>query len=265
MTSPTRPRFSIVTICRNDIAGLMTTWESVHAQTLTDFEWVVVDGASDDGTTEWLTALNDERVAWRSEPDSGIYDAMNSGIDRCSGQLIVFLNSGDRLAQPGTLNFVDRDQRDRGWAWVVGTMNIVAEDGRVVDINSQDHFRPWALRMGYRSIGHQAAFFSSDLVQTLGHYRPEFGVEADQEFMIRALAISRPAVLHEVVAEALAGGVSFGGQPDAFVLRAQEIREAHGQPLKGSPLLDRGVTMALRAEKVARYRLWRLRGGRLNP
>jgi len=265
MTSPTRPRFSIVTICRNDIAGLTATWKSVHTQTLTDFEWIVVDGASNDGTTEWLVALNDDRVAWRSEPDAGIYDAMNSGIDRCGGQLVAFLNSGDRLAQPGTLEFVDRDQRLRGWEWAIGTMNIIAADGRVIDVNAQDHFRPWELRMGYRSIGHQAAYFSSELVRSLGHYRPEFGIEADQEFMIRALAVAPPAVLHEVMAEALAGGVSFDGRPEAFVLRAQEIREAHGTLLGGNRMLDHAATMTLRAEKIARNRLWRLRGGGLVP
>jgi len=223
-----------------------------------------VDGASSDGTLDWLEALNDERVTWRSEPDAGIYDAMNKGIDRTRGEIVVFLNSADRFAGPQTLSFVDFHQQSSHWSWAVGTMNVVSTDGRVIDTSGPNVFRPWSLRMGYQSLGHQAAYFTADMVRSLGHYRVQFGVEADQEFMIRALDLDPPNVLHAVVAIALAGGVSFGGTPDAFVLRAREIRRDHQTLLGGNPFIDSLATDLLRAEKRVRHRLWRMRGGRLS-
>lgn len=92
--------FSIVTITRNDAPGLIRTGQSLTAQSFTDYEWIVIDGASADGTAAWLATTG---ALWTSEPDKGIYDAMNKGIARARGTYILFLNAGDRLAAPDTL------------------------------------------------------------------------------------------------------------------------------------------------------------------
>lgn len=89
------PRFSIITVTRNNLPGLRRTADSLSAQTSRDYEWIVIDGASTDGTTAWLAATN---AQWLSEPDTGIYDAMNKGIARATGTYILFLNAGDVLA-----------------------------------------------------------------------------------------------------------------------------------------------------------------------
>ncbi len=89
-----RPWLSIITITRNNLNGLKRTSASI--QTLLKsgkVEWVVVDGSSNDGTREFLESLSDAN--WKSEPDSGIYDAMNKGLERSSGQYVWFLNAGD--------------------------------------------------------------------------------------------------------------------------------------------------------------------------
>lgn len=93
----TSPLFSIVTITRNNLDGLRRTRASLAAQSSRHFEWVVIDGDSTDGTKDHLpeNAL--------SEPDKGIYDAMNKGIDRATGDYILFLNAGDTLSDPDIL------------------------------------------------------------------------------------------------------------------------------------------------------------------
>src|SRR5262245_38437900 len=92
-----RPLFSIVTITYNDLAGFRETAASVAGQTFKNFEWIVVDGGSTDGTLDFLDVFPrrpDQRI---SEPDKGIYDAMNKGIERASGVYTIFMNGGDRF------------------------------------------------------------------------------------------------------------------------------------------------------------------------
>lgn len=94
---------SIITINRNNAAGLEKTMASVLAQTYTDFEYVVVDGASTDGSVDVIRRFAPQfgdRIKWVSEPDKGIYNAMNKGIRMASGEYIEILNSGDILAAP---------------------------------------------------------------------------------------------------------------------------------------------------------------------
>lgn len=93
-----RAPLSIVTVVFNDKEGLSRTAQSLENQSCDNFEWIVVDGASVDGTSEWLKENFNRRGRWVSEPDSGIYDAMNKGIELSNGQYILFLNAGDLLA-----------------------------------------------------------------------------------------------------------------------------------------------------------------------
>lgn len=97
------PLFSIITITRNDAVGLQLTRESVRAQTCRDFEWLVVDGASTGATPRLLEDWQNE-ISWHvSEPDNGIYDAMNKGMAQACGDYLIFMNSGDSFAAPDVL------------------------------------------------------------------------------------------------------------------------------------------------------------------
>jgi len=90
-----RPKVTVVTVCRNALEALRTTAESVLSQTYTDIEYVIIDGASTDGTAGYVRSLGDRVGAFISEPDNGIYDAMNKGVRAASGEWIIFMNAGD--------------------------------------------------------------------------------------------------------------------------------------------------------------------------
>jgi len=85
--------FSIITICKDNLSELKKTHISISQQTSEDYEWIVIDGDSSDGTREWLK--NIKTANWISEPDNGIYDAMNKGISFAKGKYLIFMNSGD--------------------------------------------------------------------------------------------------------------------------------------------------------------------------
>jgi putative colanic acid biosynthesis glycosyltransferase len=106
-----RVPLSLVTVTRNNIGGLTATLDSIKAQTTTQlsYEWVVIDGASTDGTLDLLRRSSPLVTKWTSGPDLGIYDAMNTAIERANGEYLLFLNAGDRLAHPQVLDQIHRE------------------------------------------------------------------------------------------------------------------------------------------------------------
>jgi glycosyltransferase involved in cell wall biosynthesis len=96
---------SIITINYNNLIGLKKTIESVLNQSLKEFEYIIIDGNSTDGSKEYLKLLNIE-IDWISEPDNGIYHAMNKGLEKSKGDFVLFLNSGDRLKEANSLEAI---------------------------------------------------------------------------------------------------------------------------------------------------------------
>lgn len=99
-------KLTIITINKNNSSGLEKTCLSVSTQTFKKIEWIVIDGASEDNSIEIIKQFSDNINYWVSEIDSGIYNAMNKGIIRATGEYILFLNSGDCLLHPWTLHDV---------------------------------------------------------------------------------------------------------------------------------------------------------------
>jgi putative colanic acid biosynthesis glycosyltransferase len=100
-------RFSIITVTYNNLAGLRATQASIYRLRHDLFEWIVVDGASTDGTKEYLKGVGANNARYISEPDRGIYDAMNKGLRISKGEYCIFMNAGDRFATGSILSDVD--------------------------------------------------------------------------------------------------------------------------------------------------------------
>jgi putative colanic acid biosynthesis glycosyltransferase len=96
--------FSVVTIARNNLDGLRRTRDSLFAQSNRDWQWVIVDGASTDGSAAVAKSWSAPNVTVVSEPDRGIYDAMNKGLRLATGDYLLMMNSGDRFAAEGVLD-----------------------------------------------------------------------------------------------------------------------------------------------------------------
>ena len=101
-----RPKVTVVTVVRNAPAALRATAESVLSQTYADIEYVIVDGASTDGTSDYARSLGDRVDVLISERDNGIYDAMNKGVRAASGEWVIFMNAGDTFYAPDTVEQV---------------------------------------------------------------------------------------------------------------------------------------------------------------
>jgi len=99
-------KLSIVSVTLNNINGLKKTATSILQQSWKDFEWLIIDGGSTDGTQHYLSSLEDKSTWWISEHDTGIYSAMNKGIARASGDYLIFMNAGDTFHSIQTLSDV---------------------------------------------------------------------------------------------------------------------------------------------------------------
>ena len=106
------PLVSVITVCLNNLEALKRTLESVREQTYGQIEYIIVDGGSTDGTLEYLHQEQGAYQKMVSEPDKGIYDAMNKGVKMASGEWVIFMNAGDRFAEADTLAHVFKANHD---------------------------------------------------------------------------------------------------------------------------------------------------------
>ena len=100
------PKISVITVVRNDVAHIEQTMLSVLGQTYGNVEYIVIDGGSTDGTVDIIKKYADKLAYWVSEPDGGIYPAMNKGLQHATGEWVNFMNSGDSFADENVLNYV---------------------------------------------------------------------------------------------------------------------------------------------------------------
>lgn len=115
------PLISIITVCYNSIATIEKTIVNTLKQTYSNIEYIVVDGASTDGTIEILDKYK-SKIKYISEPDKGIYDAMNKGLKMATGEWVLFRNSGDYFNTPDILNSVFANYEDNGEALIIGNL-----------------------------------------------------------------------------------------------------------------------------------------------
>jgi len=154
-------KFSIVTVVLNDLMGLKRTHESVSTQSFRDAEWLVIDGASTDGTVEWLAKTEAPGFQWWSESDDGLYDAMNKGIERATGDYMVFLNAGDEFSGSSVLSTVASDlDRAPATDFVFGDAIDVAAEGNTYYRRARSHRSLWWTMFAC----HQAMFFLRERV-----------------------------------------------------------------------------------------------------
>ena len=184
---------SIITINRNNSIGLQKTMESVLSQTFADFEYVVVDGASTDGSIDVIRRYENQfgrRLLWVSEPDSGIYNAMNKGIGMASGRYIQILNSGDCLADSGVLEAMVHALNHKGApAILYGNMVKLFPDGRRVCDKCFEGQEITMLGMYSGTLNHDPALVRRDLFNNYGLYDESLKICSDWAWYLKAIVI----------------------------------------------------------------------------
>lgn len=172
------PKLSIITINFNNSTGLKKTIESVVHQSFTDYEYIIIDGGSNDGSVDWIKRCSDKLNYWVSEPDKGIYNAMNKGIRKATGEYCLFLNSGDQLTEPNILNQV----------FALPFSEDFVYGNTLYDNMCQSY--PGKISLTYlisKSLPHQSTLIKKSLFESIGLYNEENRIISDWEFVLKAI------------------------------------------------------------------------------
>ena len=182
---------SIITVNLDDKSGLSRTVESVKSQNFQDFEFIIIDGGSKDGSLEVIKENETLIDYWVSEKDSGIYNAMNKGIKRATGKYILFLNSGDYLIDE---NAFDYDFSNEGYDILFGHHTTTTVDG-TVRINTYEDRN---IDLGFfvvSTLPHCSTFIKKSLFDLLGYYDVSYKICADWVFFFRAVIFERASII----------------------------------------------------------------------
>lgn len=186
-------KLSIITINRNDATGLDKTIRSVVSQSFNDYEYIVIDGASTDSSLDIIKKYEDHIYYWVSESDSGIYNAMNKGIRKATGDYLYFLNSGDVLVAEDVLSKVFENELIENF--VCG--NIIWDKcGDLIEDkcykNRDWTFSLYDLYAGFLS--HQAFFIHKNMFEKYGLYDERLRIMSDWKLFFIAIGIYRERV-----------------------------------------------------------------------
>jgi glycosyltransferase involved in cell wall biosynthesis len=256
--SAAAPKVSIITICRNEKL-IEETCRSVAAQVFDDFEWLVIDGASTDGTLEVLNRYRRHMSFFVSEPDGGIYEAMNKGIQEARGEYLLFLNGGDALADSLVLARLFRYETDnRILAPLKPALKADIVFGEVVA--RETGLMPWpVLPMGRRrpgliyfkmySLPHQAAFIRKRLFEKIGPYDTSYKTAGDYEWFMRAILRGRASYEYVPLVVSIFNfdGVSSRGGSASFYPGYVERNRAYRKYALNPLVLVNDLIRALRA------------------
>jgi glycosyltransferase involved in cell wall biosynthesis len=220
-------RVSIITVCFNSAATIADTLRSVAEQTYPDVEHVLVDGGSRDDTVKLANALGRSGKVIISEPDKGIYDAMNKGLQLATGDVIGFLNADDMYAANDVLTRVSMLMQQGGLDALYGDVEFVrpSDLNRPVRRYRSDRFRPDRIAWGWMP-AHPALFLKRQVFERYGGFRSDYRIAGDFELVARIFHSGELSYRHipEVIVRMRTGGVSTRGLRSTLLLNREVLR-----------------------------------------
>ena len=209
------PFLSIITVVYNNIAGLKYTYESIKSQTSTDFEWVIIDGGSTDGTNQWIAQeVSLSNVRHISEKDNGLYDAMNKGLKLATGTYVWFVNSGDAIFSKDTIQRLIGQANNSDVLY--GETMLIDQTGADIGIRSEKTTRVLPTKMTKYSmilgmvVCHQSFIPKREIALP---YELKYRFSADIDWVISCL--ERAKIIHNcelILSRYLVGGLSAQNQ-----------------------------------------------------
>jgi len=200
-------KLSIITINYNNCNGLQKTIDSIVSQSFKDFEWIVIDGGSTDGSRELLEQYAEHFSYWVSEPDKGVYNAMNKGVKMAQGEYVNFMNSGDSFASPSVLEEVFSTSHTADVLY--GYMMRGSVDGEVNNLSMMKPKLSW-IDFYRDGLPHQATFIKRSLFDKLGLYDESLKAVSDWKFFVNAFVYHKATseFIPKKIAVYAKGGIS---------------------------------------------------------
>ncbi|EHQ28258.1 glycosyltransferase family 2 protein [Mucilaginibacter paludis] len=218
MSQPKAPKISIIIVTYNAVKTLQAGLDSIYAQKYPNIEVVVIDGGSTDGTLELLKDNTSKLAYWKSEPDEGIYDAMNKGLNHISGQWVYFMGADDELRDE--FSEMALELKRPGALYYANVMSNGKKKSGFVN----EYYQAKA------GVFHQAIIYSASIFKTY-RYDTRYSISADYELNMRCWRDQSIAFIYRdyVIANFNHNGASSGGEDELFASnKSNLIRQNFG-------------------------------------
>ncbi|MDA7754875.1 glycosyltransferase [Pseudomonadales bacterium] len=221
-------KISIITVCYNSEKTIRDTIESVLSQEYPDIEYIVIDGLSDDSTVSIINEYRDNISKIISEPDNGLYDAMNKGIKNSTGDVVGILNSDDLFENSTVISDVMEHFDNRpSISLLFGDVVHVDPNNlkKITRFYSSKKFKPFKLRFGWMP-PHTATFIKTEVFKIVGDYSLDYRISADYELFVRMLIVNKLVYsrLDKVLVRMRSGGLSTSGIKSNFLLNTEIVK-----------------------------------------
>jgi glycosyltransferase involved in cell wall biosynthesis len=219
-------KVSIVTVCFNSGDTIEATIQSVAAQTYDDIEFIIVDGQSNDNTLDIIKRYEGVVTKWISEPDKGLYDAMNKGIEMATGDLVGIVNSDDTFNSTTVLSEIVAFHEVNSIDASIGNIVQHKSNGQVIRLYTSENWTPEKLKIGSMP-PHPSIFFQRSLFERYGNYLLDFRIGADYELITRYFLKNKISWKYSGITthKMLIGGLSSSGL-ESYQLISKEISKA---------------------------------------
>nr|WP_315152580.1 glycosyltransferase family 2 protein [uncultured Flavobacterium sp.] len=219
-------KISLITVCYNGAATIEKTILSVASQTYKNIEYIIIDGNSKDSTLDVIKKHETIITKWISEPDNGLYDAMNKGIAMATGDLIGILNSDDTFNSDTVIEEIANFHSQNSIEASVGNIIQHKENGKIVRLYSSKYWSPEKLKIGFMP-PHPSIFFKRALFDKYGNYDLGFKIGADYELITRFFLKNVITWKYSGITTTamLVGGLSSSGS-SSYQLITKEIQKA---------------------------------------
>lgn len=221
-------KVSIITPCFNSFKTIRSTLDSLESQMYSNVEYIIIDGGSTDGTLEIINEYSSIFTHIVSEPDLGLYDAINKGVDLSSGDVIGILNSDDFYPNRNVINrVVSTFLQNADAKLVLGNVDFVdgSDLGVIVRHYSSFNFSPWKMRFGFMP-AMPGTFIRRSVFNKIGKYKMGYKIAADFDFFVRSLIIYKlPYIcINKTFVLMRIGGVSTSGMISYYVITKEILR-----------------------------------------
>ena len=230
-------KVTIITVCYNSEATIENTIKSVVSQTYKEIEYIIIDGNSNDSTLSIINEYSNTIAKVVSEPDDGIYDAMNKGIALATGDIIGILNSDDRYYNKEVIYNIVREFKQTESDMVFADLMFVNSRNRILRYYSAKNFRPNKLKFGIMP-PHPTLFVRRSVYEAYGSYRLDFKIAADYEIFVRFLLVHKLSYtyMNKCIIKMMAGGVSTNNLDSKKIINQETIKALRVNGIKANYL-----------------------------
>ncbi|GHU67781.1 glycosyl transferase [Bacteroidia bacterium] len=225
-------KISIITICFNNEADIRPTIESVVNQTYPDIEYIIVDGASKDKTLDIVNAYQSQISKIISEPDKGLYDAINTGIQNATGDVVGLIHAGDRLYGNHVIEKLAKHFEENDIDISYGYAVTYNQNDKIVRIGKTPEYHRTLVRLGWMP-SHQSIYIKREIFDLYGYYNLNFHPYSDYELFVRFFYFTELKIkkIDLYVNKFYLGGISTNSTKRKLKLRKLilDVWRCHGQ------------------------------------